>query len=261
MPDSRTRRDIKVACLQHIVRRLNEIQPRLRPFPHFWADRVFPEDIHDRLLTELPATSLYTHGSEGSKHHGNRADLYLRSETMDRFPECSRELWYGVRSALAAPELKRAVFACLSVGLAHRFHIDEKEAADISGYPRALLYQETGGYSIAPHTDTRRKLATVQFALTDDPSQEDLGTSLYRLSANPFHLLQQPRGFREVDRHPFARNSVLAFCVVNTMRMRSWHGRGQLREDCGVRNTLLQIYYADPADANPEMVREFHAPH
>ncbi len=259
MNDPRTRVEIRDACLLHMVRRLSETKQILKPYPHFWAVGIFPEDVYDRILSELPDDSLYPRGGEGSKHYGNRAEVHLSSEVIEQLPESSKELWYGVRSALSAPELKQAIFAKLSAGLAHRFSIDPEKASEVSAYPRAMLYQETGGYSIAPHPDTRRKLATIQFALTNDPSQSDLGMSLYRLSASPRDLFQSPRGFREVDRHPFVRNSVVAFAVVNTITMRSWHGRSQLRDDCGVRNTLLQIYYADPADANQEMLAEFEA--
>ena len=256
MPNARSRHHIADACLSHMVRRLQKTTPVTLPYPHFWTENIFPEEIFDRLVNELPDTSLYTHGDDQGKHYRNRADLHLLSQTLEQLPDASKELWYGVRSALGAPDLKRAIFDILAAGFAHRFRIDPQDVPEIAAYPRPMLYQEREGYSIAPHPDTRRKLATVQFALAKDASQTDLGTSLYRLSANPKHLLQSPRGFCEVSRYPFDRNSVFAFAVVNTMSMRSWHGREPLPAGCGIRNSLLQIYYADPADANPEVVQE-----
>jgi len=239
----RSRYDIRDACLAHMISRLKETEPQCDPYPHFWADHILPEDVYDRLLAELPESSQYTRGVENSKA-----------------PEASKELWYGVRLALGSPELKRAVFTNLAAGFAHRFGMAEQDAPEIEAYPRPMLFQETGGYSIAPHPDTRRKLATVQFALTNDESQLNLGTSIYKLSAHPKHLLHEPRGFCEVKRHPFARNSVFAFAVVNTLSMRSWHGRAALPEGCGERNTLLHIYYAKAADANPEMLQQSNEP-
>ena len=243
-----------------MISRLKEAKPQLKPYPHFWVDNIFPDDIYARVLNQLPNSALYAHGDVGSKHYGNRADLHLLSEWMDQASEASKELWYGIRLALGSPDLKYAIFTNLAAGLAHRFKIDEQDAAEIEAYPRPMLYQETAGYAIAPHPDTRRKLATVQFALTDNESQLGLGTSIYRLSANPKHLIREPIGFREVKRYPFARNSVFAFAVINTLAMRSWHGREALPEGCGKRNTLLQIYYANAADANPEMIQDLTMP-
>ncbi len=260
MKSTPSRYDIRDASLTHMIRRLQETEPQLKPYPHFWTDQILPEDIYDRIISELPDSTCYTHSAQGSKHEGNRAHLHLLSEWMDRAPKASQELWYGIRLTLGSPDLKRAIFTNLAAGFAHRLGIDEKDATDIEAYPRPMLYQETAGYAIAPHPDTRRKLATVQFALTNDESQLRLGTSIYRLSGNPKHFLREPRGFREVQRYPFARNSLFAFSVVNTLSMRSWHGREALPPGCGQRNTLLQIYYASAADANPEMLQESMIP-
>lgn len=259
MTTPQTRRQIKDDCLQHMAARLDQTQPQLEPYPHFWTDEILPESIYNRILNELPDTTLYRHGDATGKHYGNRAQLQLLAEKIDQLPTDSQELWFGLRLALSSPSLKEAIFQNLSAGFAHRLRIPEEEAAAIDAFPRPLLYRETQGYSIAPHPDTRRKLATVQIALTDDPAQSNLGTSMYRLSANPKDLLQTPRGFKEVKKHPFTRNSMFAFSVINTVTMRSWHGRDALPAGCGIRNTLLQVYYADVKDANPEVVAEMKA--
>ena len=91
-----------------------------------------------------------------------------------------------------------------------------------------------------------------------DESQIDLGTSLYRISTDPRHMFTSPRGFQEVMRYPFLPNSVFSFAVVNTMRIRSWHGRPPLEAGCGVRNTLLQVYYAQRSEGDEDVVREFY---
>jgi hypothetical protein len=235
MKTNESRYQIKDRCLRHMVATLRQTKPLLVPYPHFWTENILPEDIYDRILAELPDTSLYLFNTEPGRHYMNRGDMHLLSEKLDQLPDDSRELWYGIRLTLAMPELKQAIFKNRSAGFAHRFGIPAEEASGIEAYPRPMLYRETEGYNIAPHPDTRRKLATVQIALTDDPLQSDLGTSLYRLSAYPIDLLQAPRGFRRVARHPFTRNSMFAFSVVNTITMRSWHGREPLPAGCGIR--------------------------
>jgi hypothetical protein len=254
MANSRT--EIGQYCVQHMIRRLNDTEAQLDPYPHYWTEQILPSEIFDRMLTELPELDLYDRSTDGDKHDGNRASMHLLSEKLTNLPEASQDLWFGIRLALSSPELKAAIFQKLSAGFVHRMRIREDEAADIEAFPRPMLFRETEGYSIAPHPDTRRKLATVQIALTDDPAQSNLGTSMYRLSVNPKDLLQTPRGFKEVKKYPFTGHSMFAFSVVNTVTMRSWHGRETLPAGCGIRNTLLQVYYADVKDANPEVLAE-----
>lgn len=234
--------------------RINQTDVVTDPYPHFWTENIFPDDIYEAVLREFPDGSCFL---DGGKYPRN--EMQLVSASVDQFSPSAKELWYGVRMALASDELRKAIFRKLGKGLAHRFGTSEEEAAKVNGYPRPMLFRETQGYAIAPHPDTRRKLATVQFAITEGQEQSELGTSIYRLSARPKDLVQKPRGFREVGRYPFVRNSVFAFSVVNTMTMRSWHGRDALPENCGIRRTILQIYYSDKADANKEMLSEADA--
>ncbi len=247
------RREIADYCLQHAIRRITETPAQTRPYPHFWIEGIFPDDVYDDIVRAFPEQELFD-GYETNEFH--RLSMHLLSKDIERFPQHAQQLWLAVRDVMASQELKEAIFRKLAAGFSHRFGVAEEKVNEIVAYPRPMLYSETSGYRIKPHPDTRRKLATVQFAITEGTDQSDLGTSMYKLSAMPTDLIQEPRGFREVGRRPFVRNSVFAFSVVNTLTMRSWHGREALPEDCGVRRTILQIYYADAADANPEIVEE-----
>lgn len=255
--------EIRDACLSHMLERLEATEPRRDPYPHFWAERFLPDDIYRRLLAESPDDSLFDGSSYDRKQKSgsvNRLRMDLVRETIGSLSEETKELWCGVRDAFGAPALKRGVFIKLAEGLSYRFGIPPEEAADIHGFPRPALYREREGYFIKPHPDTRRKIVTLQLALCRDETQKDLGTSLYRRSAKLRHLAQrEPRGFCEVGRYPFLPNSVFAFTVINSLRLKSWHGRATLPPGSGVRDTLLQIYYADAADANPEIVEQQYA--
>ncbi|MEO8494087.1 MAG: hypothetical protein ABI614_03385 [Planctomycetota bacterium] len=254
-----TRYGIQEACTAHILRSLDATEPRSKPYPHFWSRGFLPEDIYGQMLTSSPDLDQLGGGGYGSTQRNgevSRFALNLVREKMDVMPTDARELWYGVRDAVGSLAVKRAVFAKLAHGLAYRFGIHRDQAVDIEAFPQLTLFRETEGYFIKPHPDTRKKIVTLQIALPADDTQQELGTSMYQLSANPLRLLQEPRGFVEVGRHPFLPNSVFSFSVINTARLRSWHGRTALPPGCGFRNSLLVVYYANPADANAEIVEE-----
>jgi hypothetical protein len=230
------------------------------PFPHFIVEGLFPDELYAEMLASLPAAELsdpfsYEKHAEGGK--SNRGKFALTDDCIGRLEGRQWALWMGIRDALGHPRLKRAVFSRLSAGLAFRFGVSAEEAVETPGYALPELLRETEGYRIKPHPDTRRKLVTMQIALPADDSQAHLGTEFYRRSLNPAALLREPRGFDIVKRSPFLPNVAYAFSVINTLRLRSWHGRTRLSGDVGVRNTILNIWYARPEDANPDLVRMY----
>ncbi len=188
----------------------------------------------------------------------NRGCFGLTNANVEDLLGRQQSLWLGVRDALGAPQFKQAVFEKLSVGLAYRLGLAPHEAAQTPGYPLPELFRETSGYRIKPHPDTRRKLVTMQIALPEDDSHPDIGTEFYRRSLNPLAMLREPRGFEVAKRAPFLPNVAYAFVVINTLRLRSWHGRTPLDEGLAVRNTILNIWYAKAEDANADLVQQYY---
>lgn len=255
-----TRERIRLACLAQILKSLDQAEVDDQPFPYFFARNLLPADIYARMMDSLPETSHYTPLTKYDQAAtSTRHRMGLETSNLAQLDAQSADLWYGVRDALGDPSVKRKVFRLLQNGISFRFGIPHSEVEEAPGFPLPELYRETTGYSIKPHPDTRRKVVTMQMSLARDESQSDLGTTFYRLSANPIHLLSEPRGFARAGQMPFSPNSAYAFVVLNTITRRSWHGREQLREGCGTRNSLLNLYYADPADASPDLVARFYA--
>jgi hypothetical protein len=96
----------------------------------------------------------------------------------------------------------------------------------------------------------------MQISLAPDATQADLGTEFYQRSLNPAHWLREPRGFEIAKRPPFLPNAAYAFSVLNTLRIKSWHGRSSLASGCGVRNSILNIWYEKPEHANRDLIAE-----
>ena len=230
------------------------------PFPHVIVAGIFPDDLYQELLAKLPAAGEYEpfayekHSTDGAS---NRGRFVLTDASINQLRDRQRSLWLGLRDAMGDPQFKKAVFHKLRAGLAFRFGLPE-EAAEVPAFPLPELFRETKGYSIKPHPDTRRKVVTMQIALPSDDSQSALGTEFYRRSLNPLHLFREPRGFEIVKQAPFLPNVMYAFMVINALTLKSWHGRTTISGETGVRNTILNIWYADAADANPDLVERFY---
>ncbi|REK17508.1 MAG: hypothetical protein DWQ37_05975 [Planctomycetota bacterium] len=252
-----TREEIRFRALTHMLAAVAATPAQSRPFPHVFIEGLFPADLYEEMLAWLPEPELYEafsyekHATDGQS---NRGCFKMTRESLSRLPERGRWLWQGVRDALGSPEFKSAVFDRLSEGLAYRFGVSREEAACTPGYALPELFRETTGYRIKPHPDTRRKLVTMQIALAQNDRQQQVGTEFYSRSLNPMAMLREPRGFDVVKRMPFLPNVAYAFVVINTLRLRSWHGRTTLEGPCGVRNTILNIWYARAEDGNPELM-------
>ena len=260
-PSRPARSSLCQQILAHCVEAVAASQQQRDPFPHIQVREFFPSEIYQRLLEQLPEPHQYHGLNYGTPlAPGEKAVRYrfmFNGQGMQRLDDERRELWTAVRDALAAPELKAAVFSRLSAGLAFRFGVSEEQAREVAAYPLPELFRETSGYAIKPHPDTRRKVVTMQIALPRDESQAELGTEFYKLSLNPLHLLREPRGFVTVKRMPFVPNAAYAFTVLNTLTLRSWHGRTMLTTQSGVRNSILNIWYANTDEVYPEILAQY----
>jgi hypothetical protein len=255
------RHEIRCRALAHMVKAIEATPADQTPFPHLVAHEIFPADIYKEMLALLPDAKFYEafsyekHSREGAS---NRGRFPLTNQCLERLEGRQRGLWLGVRDALGAPEFKAAVFFKLRAGLAFRFGVSEKQAAQSPAFPLPELFRETSGYSIKPHPDTRKKIVTMQIALPPDRTQQHLGTQFYRRSLNPLHLLREPRGFEIAKQPPFLPNVAYAFAVINALSLKSWHGRTTLAGQMDVRNTILNIWYADASQGNPDIVAQYY---
>jgi hypothetical protein len=229
------------------------------PFPHIVVRGFLPEDVYADLLRLLPDREIYEpfdYGKHQSDGESNRRRFQMSNAWLDKLSGPTRTFWYTVRSVLGGEALKQAVFKKLAPGLSFRYSVPAAEAANLSGYALPELFHETAGYKIKPHPDTRKKVVTMQIALPKDNSQRELGTEFYRRSLNPVNLLREPRGF-EIDRRmPFSPNTAYAFVVLNTLTLKSWHGRTSIPGELGSRDSLLNIWYEKKSDGNREVADE-----
>ena len=245
----------------HILARLESAQTHSDPYPYIEVTDFLPSDIYSILVDHMPAEEHYDSIMKfrvENKRESTRFRCSLQEENLQCSTSEARNVWLAVRNAMGAPTVKRSVFRTLCEGLSFRFGVEADEVGDIPAFPLTELYREKAGYSIKPHPDTRKKVVTLQLALPRDDSQSAMGTSLYRRYNNPLRMLSEGTLFEEIGRAQFLPNRVFAFSVINQLSLKSWHGCERLPESCGPRNTLLQIYYADPINADPEVYEMYY---
>lgn len=244
-----TAHSIYERTLANLLQQVTAAAPHAEPFSHVYFQDLFPADIYRRMLASLPEPSKYTAAAE--RHYGDARGnsvrwMYALTTTgIASMNSDSQELWRGVAAALTDPELKRAVFAKIAPDLAFRYGVTESQVPDLAGITRPTLYREVDGFEIPPHPDTRKKIVTMHLYFPEDLSQIGLGTALYKRRALALPFGDWRRRFETVKQFEFRPNSGYAFEVNNTLTKRSWHGREMLPEGAGVRNTLLNTFYAD----------------
>lgn len=250
--------ELRDRIVRHMCSRVDATEMSDAPFPHISLVGFFPDDVYQRMQEALPARDAYEPFGydrfQTDTGQSNRRRFQLTDEWIDRLNGSARTLWYAVREALGSNQLKCVVYDKLSPGLAYRFGIPREEAYALPGFALPELFHETDGYSIKPHPDTRKKIVTMQISLADNVQQRELGTEFYRRSLDPRSWVREPRGFEIAKRMPFVPNAVYAFSVLNTLRLKSWHGRTSIPSAAGERNSLLNIWYQDAAQGNPDMV-------
>lgn len=252
--------ELRDRILSHMVAAVTAAPFSDDPFPHFSTRGFLPDDAYAKLLEMLPADEHYSPFSY-EKHQtengdSNRGHFEMTADSLNRLSTNEQTFWYTVRNAMGSRQLKQAVFAKLAPGLAFRYGVKPHEAVDLDGFALPELFRETEGYTIKPHPDTRKKVVTMQFALAHDESQVSLGTEFYKRSLNPASWLREPRGFDIVKQMQFLPNTVYAFAVLNTITLRSWHGKSRLVAQQGTRNSMLNLWYEKVENACPDLARE-----
>ncbi len=257
-------RPLLARVVRHVVAVVERTPAKSEPFPHAFFEGIFPDDLYRTALDAWPTEAAFAAASR--RHHvdeyggSTRRRMNLVEKSLADLPAAGRRVWTTLRAAVGAPEVKAAVFAKLADGLARRFGSAPAAAAAVPAFPRGTLYSEKQGYRIAPHPDTREKIVTMQFAFPADDRMKHVGTEFYSRSVNPLHWLREPRGFLVREAMPFLPNCAYAFSVLNTIGLKSWHGRCKIDGIEGDRNSLLHIWYASPDDTHAELEGYLAAP-
>ena len=129
-----------------------------KPFYHLQFDRVFPQDIYDAMIRQMPVDRDYR-ALPGRNNvnilddgSATRIKIDLFPEYIRNMPAQKRELWDVVGRALCSNEVRDAFVRRLAPALERRFGPDYR---DVGMFPIPILTRDVPKYKITPHTDTK----------------------------------------------------------------------------------------------------------
>jgi hypothetical protein len=233
----REERRRSVASLSdYIARSIDAARAVEAPFFHLEFDRVFPDNVYERVLALMPNSADYRPMHGRSKGHDLADGTHTRVK-IDLFPEYIRNLppekrafWDVVGRALCSDAVRQAFVRRLAPGLEERFG---KDFATVGMYPIPILTRDIPGYLITPHTDTRWKGITVQLYLPADANNTDVGTI--------FHERLPDGSMPKKAQMKFAPNSGYAFAVGDD----TWHSADPVHDRIKTRDSILLTYFVD----------------
>jgi hypothetical protein len=219
--------------------KLAEAPIETAPFPHFYLENIFTDDLYSQMLGNLPAdgdliplgdTGLVTPGA-----YPERAILRLNDADTARLDEIQRIFWQDVATRFLGGRLTEMLSGRFWPHILDRFggNLLRMRLAE-----EAMLVRDRTRYALGPHTDAPHRLLTLLFYLPADNATAHLGTTLYapidatfRCKGGPHH----PReAFNPVRTMPYRPNSVFAFMRTD----QSFHGVEQIADEAVQRDIL-----------------------
>ena len=225
----------------HLISRLQCATVEVDPFPHFYLDRIFPDDYYAQLLANLPSTdvydNLYAVTDLKLDHFRHRHQRDMNAGWTTRLPPALQPFWNAFDEWFLGPELAQAVLDSF------RSQHASWPAVSIE----AQFIRHRAGYFLGPHSDLYTKLVVLLIYLAPDDSSQHLGTSLYR-PKNPSFSCRDSKhypfeDFIRVKTAPYKPNSMLAFMRSDV----SFHGLEPLSQTdiAGEGRDLIQYVLHD----------------
>ena len=230
------RRQKSADLTRYLVESIEQARAVTSPFYHLQFDRVFPPDIYEAMLREMPNSNDYRalpgRNNVNILEDGSatRVKIDLFPEYIRNMPAQKRELWDIVGRALCSQEVRDAFVRKLGPGLERRFGANYR---DVGMFPIPILTRDVPKYRITPHTDTKWKGITVQFYLPPDDTTKHIGTI--------FHERLPDGSMPQVIKMPFSPNTGYAFAVGDN----TWHSADPVGSEVKTRDSILHTYFVD----------------
>ena len=210
------------------------------PFAHFLFDNFFDENYYESLIINKPEDRLFS--SSDPKRTSNQYSLKYRRRfsfvnDMHLLSNNKKIFWEKFIKFMISEKFVFSFMKYCKEPIFDRFKI--KNLKDLKINIRMELIRDSGGYMIAPHTDSPSKILTFLIYLPETDENVEMGTSLYEPKNSDFISDKATqydfRLFNEVKKMPFKKNFAFGFVKNN----KSFHGRPQInREFSGHRDWI-----------------------
>jgi hypothetical protein len=248
--------------IDHMVKTITRLPVDDIPCKHSMLSDVFPQDVYQKMLSNIPERSAFRPMSLDLFHDQNgvstRDLIELPEIGVRRIARHQQSLWWAVGSAMMSAEVKSAVFTALSADLSPVFGCRPSEVNDQNVFVSTALRYETESYYMAPHIDEFPRVATMLVYLPEDASLDGLGTSLYDYAPKWQRPFRKPH--RELRRAPYLPNTGIYFSGSRRKVRPGWHGFERANKvvlGTAPRISLLTTWYTGTAEmhaSTPEII-------
>ena len=238
----------------HLIQRLAETPLRTHPFPHLYAESIFPADYYAALRRSWPdASRLVSIESTGRVTKGEYRERFvmpLTPENISALRDETRRFWGDLAQwMLVSDRFFSAVMDKFEPFLRERFGGRLEEVGFSS---ELLVVRDHTDYKLGPHTDAPRRVLSLLFYCPDDDAHSHLGTSIYtpidpafRCAGGPHHPHDKFLKYATMEYRP---NTLFAFLKTDY----SFHGVEPIRDAGVLRDLILYDIHADAAGTQPQ---------
>tara|TARA_B100001123_G_C15283934_1_gene1014964 strand:- start:53 stop:775 length:723 start_codon:yes stop_codon:yes gene_type:complete len=211
---------------KHILKNLNKENLFLDPFPYFIFDNLFPEQFYNRLINMKPLDDQFEKTDPNRTSNQNALKYRRRFSFIKNIGNLDEErkiFWKNFVDFFTSHDFIYNLLLMLKDPILERYKINELNELNMN--IRMELIRDSGGYMIAPHTDSPKKILTLLIYIPNDNENLDLGTSLFEPKDKEFISEEayqfEFKNFKEIKKMPYKKNFAFGFLKNE----RSFHGR------------------------------------
>lgn len=210
----------------HILSNLTEKNLTIEPFTYFIFNNFFSNDYYQKLLLMKPLDEQYK-DTDPNRTSNKFALNYRRRfnlvSDLNYLDDERKKFWREFTAFFISPKFLSNLFKLCEKSLIERYKINNLNKLNVE--VRIELIRDTGGYMIAPHTDSPKKIFTILMYIPDNNNFLELGTSLFIPKEKNFTSEKATqydfKFFDEIKKMPFKKNFTFGFLKSE----KSFHGR------------------------------------